>query len=274
MFVKSTSEDGKYVWWALNNDGRTVFYGAGMGGNVEATALASLALMQAKKEPATVRCALAWLVKNKGPGGLWYSTQASVLALQALLAGTSAPANEGERKFIVKMGEYLSELRIQPDQADVMQRIDLTPHLRPGNNRLIVKETSESAANYQLTFRYHVPETARVGSSSKELDIGLTYDRTSVSVGETVKATVQVSNRMRQDAAMVMVDLPVPAGFTPATEDFAALLSKGVIGRYQVNGRQVLVYLRGLPAGKPLELTYHLKAKSPVKIDGSRSAGV
>jgi hypothetical protein len=267
LFLKSTSEDGKLVWWSLSQEmGRTVFYGAGLSGNIDATALASLALMQAKREPATVRGALAWLVQKKGPGGLWYSTQSTVLALKALLAGTDAATNDAERRFLVKMGELEREIRVPADQTDVVQQIDLTPHLKAGGNRLTVRERSETAASYQVTFRYHVPDEGKASPKEGPLDIVLAYDRRAVAVGGVVKATVRVSNQMKQDAAMVMIDLPIPPGFSPAAEDFAGLVGKGVIARYQATPRQVLVYLRGLPTDKPLEFSYRLHARTPAKV--------
>ena len=66
-------------------------------------------------------------------------------------------------------------------------------------------------------------------------------------------------------APMVMLDLPLPPGFAPGTESFEALLNAKTIARYQVRARSVLVYIRGLEPGKPLELSYTLKATMPVK---------
>src|SRR3954452_21032514 len=65
---------------------------------------------------------------------------------------------------------------------------------------------------------------------------------------------------------MVMLDLPVPAGFSPRAEHFAALAQAGAIARFQVRPGGVLVYLRDLPPGRPLELTYHLRATMPVEV--------
>jgi hypothetical protein len=267
---KSLDADGK-VWWGINPDGgRTIFYGAGMGGNVEATAMATLALVQGKRHPETVKQSLAWLVKTKGPGGLWYSTQATVLALKALLAGANVTAKDAPREIEVTLGDFKKTLAIPADQADVVKQEPLTQHLKPGLNRLKMRELTETGASYQVIFRYHVPEAGQPApdaGSPGALGINLTYDRTTVNVGETVKATVRVSNRMKQDAAMVMIDLPVPPGFVPAAEDFAALVGKpNGIARFQASSRQVLVYLRGLPTDKPLEITYHLRATSPAKV--------
>ena len=86
--MKHVGDDGKFAWWEQAAAARTTFYGAGRGGEVETTALAVLALIRSGRYPDTTRKALTWLTAQKDPNGTWYSTQATVLALKALLAGT------------------------------------------------------------------------------------------------------------------------------------------------------------------------------------------
>jgi hypothetical protein len=86
--LKRADSDGRLAWWEQGAAGRTMFYGAGRSGSVEATALACLAMISTGRHPATARSALAWLAEQKDPSGTWHSTQATVLALKALVAGT------------------------------------------------------------------------------------------------------------------------------------------------------------------------------------------
>src|SRR5262249_25291601 len=95
---------GKVVWWEQGEKGRTIFYGSGRCGDVETTALAVLALVRAGRSPGTVNAALSWLVAQKDPRGTWYSTQATVLALKALVAATRQQAAERERLVRIKFG--------------------------------------------------------------------------------------------------------------------------------------------------------------------------
>jgi hypothetical protein len=264
--LKKTSPDGALVWWEQPQGARTTFYGAGRSGCIETTALAALALIGGKHHPATARAALAWLVAQKDARGTWHSTQATVLSLKALLAGTSEPLGDGERRIEVRLGgQIIRELAIPADQAEVMHLVDLTPHLAAGINRLNLAEKSGSGVGYQVTFRYHLPQEAKPAPEGP-LAVSLNYDRTELAVNDAVKATARVENRMKQPAAMVMLDLPVPAGFAAAADDFEALVQKGTIARCQVRPRQILVYLRNLAPGKPLELSYHLRATMPVKV--------
>ena len=73
-------------------------------------------------------------------------------------------------------------------------------------------------------------------------------------------------------AVMVMLDLPVPPGFTAVAEDFA-MPGDNRIARYQIQAGHVLVYLRELRPNEPLMLTYRLRATLPVRaqVKGGRA---
>lgn len=64
---------------------------------------------------------------------------------------------------------------------------------------------------------------------------------------------------------MVIVDLGVPPGFTLLTGDFDRLRRDGLIARYEMAGRQVILYLRSMEAGQELLLPYRLKARFPIR---------
>jgi uncharacterized protein YfaS (alpha-2-macroglobulin family) len=265
--TRRTAGDGKLAWWEQEAGARTTFYGAGRSGDIETTALAALALIEGKRHPGTARAALSWLVNQKDANGTWHSTQATVLSLKALLAGTGRPlGGDGERRIEVRAGANFRQVVVIPaDLAEVLKQLDLSPHLVRGPQRLTLAEKSDTAAGYQVSFRYHVPGEKQP-DRPELLAVTLSYDRTELAVNDTVKATARVVNRTAQPAPMVMLDLPVPAGFTPLADDFAALVRAGSIARFQVQPRRVLVYLRGLAPDKLLEMTYRLRAMMPVQI--------
>ena len=121
------SDDGKLAWWDQEGDRRTMFYGAGRSGSIETTALATLAMIHDGAHPGTVRGALSWLVAQKDVRGTWYSTQATVLALKALLAGTDQPLADAQpRQIDIQLdGHTVKGLAIPVDQSDVVQQVDL-----------------------------------------------------------------------------------------------------------------------------------------------------
>ena len=66
---------------------------------------------------------------------------------------------------------------------------------------------------------------------------------------------------------MVILDLPIPAGFAVDPEDLEKLVADGSgIAKYQLTPRSAIVYLRQLSPDEPLVLHYRLRATMPVKI--------
>jgi A-macroglobulin receptor len=188
-----------------------------------------------------------------------------VLALKALVAGSRQPlGGERERRIEITWEGGRRDVVIPADQADVLRQVDLSDVLEAGSRRLTLAETSGAAVGYQVAFRYHVP--AGAAEKSEPLGIEIAYDRAELPVGDTLTATATVVNRQAQAAPMVVLDLPIPAGFTLAAEDLARLADAQTIARFQVTPRSAVLYLRDLKAGQVLKVPYRLRATMPVKV--------
>ena len=271
--MKRQSADGKLVWWEQPDAGRTIFHGGGRAANIEATALATLAMLQSGGYPGATGRALAWLIEQKDPQGTWYSTQATVLALKALLAGTGKPlgGEQLRRVEVVLDGKLSQEISIPAEQSDVVRQVNLTPLLTGSDTqRLTLTEHSDTAAGYQVVLSYHVPDEKPVAGQLEDqqrpLSITVEYDRIRLTVDQTVTATATVTNHLPAVAPMVIVDLPIPPGFSVVTDDLRQMVAADQIARFEVTARSVIVYLRELPAKKPLVLRYGLRATMPVKV--------
>jgi alpha-2-macroglobulin-like protein len=272
--LRQTSTDGKLAWWGPADSApswsrHTLFFGAGASRRIETTALASLALLNAGRSPESVRGALAWLVAQKDGRGTWGSTQATVLALKTLLAGTGKPlgSDKPRRIAILLDGEIIQELAIPADQADVMRQVDLSGRIAsaPGTHRLKIEDRSGTDSGYQVVFRYHEPDKIEHPDGGP-LTIHLDYDRTAIAVDETVTAVASVVNNRPEPAPMVILDLPIPAGFAIEADDLAGRVKAGSIAKFQLSARNAIVYLRNLSSGVPFMLRYRLKAAMPVKL--------
>ncbi|MFQ6015911.1 MAG: hypothetical protein ACE5NP_10780 [Anaerolineae bacterium] len=64
---------------------------------------------------------------------------------------------------------------------------------------------------------------------------------------------------------MVLVDLGLPPGFAVLSEDLSALVETGQIARYELTGRQIIIYLEDFSSEEPLTFSYRLRAKYPLK---------
>jgi uncharacterized protein YfaS (alpha-2-macroglobulin family) len=256
--LRQSAGGGKLVWW--DGAGRTTFHGAGRSGNIETTALACLALLTADREPAAVRGALGWLATQRDGSGAWHSTQATVLALKALLAGTGRPlgADQERRIDITLDGKPVENVVIPADQADLMRQINLSDRVARGTRALELADLGNTATGYQVVLRYHRPHQR--DKTPAGLAIQLAYDRQELKVNEDLKVTATVSNRGTTAAPMVMVELPIPAGFTLDGDDLAKLVETQAAAKVQRTPQQALLYLRGLGPGQSVTIPYRLRA--------------
>ncbi len=268
--LKKTDATGKRVWWekptAEGREGYRPFYGNGDAGAIETTAMSALALLKVGGQPANVRGALTWLVEKKDARGTWHSTQATILALKALLEGTGAAlGGETAREIEIALdGVVTRKVTIPVDQSDVMQFIDLSDEVATGRQTLSLKELSDTGTVYQVIFRYHAPEIDQQIASALAVDVE--YDRSKLKVDDLVVAKAKVTNNGTEVAPMIMVDLPIPPGFAIETEMLEGYQDSLVIAKYQLTPRQAIIYLRELPAGKSMTIEYKLRATMPVKV--------
>jgi hypothetical protein len=239
--LKQTDTRGGRVWWSNQQGSRTVFYGSGRAGDIEATVMATLALLRTGNHPRTVRGAMQWLVAQMDSNGTWHSTQATVLALKALVEGTGTVGAEPRNREIVFSldGRELRQLTIPADQSDVMQQLDFSQDVETGEHRLAIGDKTRTGCRFQLTLRYHLPEAA-VEEESDPISIDVVYDRRVLRVEEHVNARATIVNNTQRDLPMVMVDLPIPGGFVADTEALDKLLRSGAIEKYEPTARQII----------------------------------
>jgi uncharacterized protein YfaS (alpha-2-macroglobulin family) len=101
--------------------------------------------------------------------------------------------------------------------------------------------------------------------------VQVAYGRSELAVNETVTARARASLRTPGTARMAVVDLGVPPGFAVLTEDLDVLVEKGIIERYEPRARQMILYLENFSSDRPLEFSYRLRARFPLRVQVPQS---
>ncbi len=261
-------QDGETVYWPI---GEMSFMGAeGESGSVETTALVAYALLRASTHPDAATGALSYLVQAKDSWGTWGTTQATILSLKALLLASEAQGRaEGDARLSVSLNNELTqEIAINPENADVVHVVTFDTGIWPGGENEVQIEL-EGGGNlmYQVATHYYVPwdQVPDTPEGEELLTIDVGYDRTQLAVNDEV--TVDVGVRLNEEGVvrMALVDLGVPPGFTVLTEDLSQLVEKGLIARYEIAGRQVIVYLEDFTSEAPLRFSYRMRARFPMR---------
>ncbi|MDO8588881.1 MAG: alpha-2-macroglobulin family protein [Armatimonadota bacterium] len=262
-------EDGKVHW---ESGMSTVTFTHGKGADLEATALATLALIKSGRHADTVGKALAYIVSAKDPNGTWYSTQATILCLKALIASMNNRTQDVDAKVTVIInGKKAGEFHIDKETSDVLRQVDGKEYVKPGENTVEIQFEGRGSTLYQIDSRYYLPWETRPANEKRIMSITVDYDRTQLEKDEVVKAQVKVAFNGRGSANMVIVDLGLPPGFDVLPEDLEKLVETKVIQKYSLTNRQIIVYLDKVESGKPVEFSYSLRAKFPLRARTPRS---
>jgi uncharacterized protein YfaS (alpha-2-macroglobulin family) len=253
----------------------------GQTGSIETTALAALALLRANEYPQAANQALGYLIRSKDSFGTWNSTQATVLALKALLQTVRSGGERTQANIIVTLnGSQARTLEITPDNFDVVQVVTFDDINLGRDNVVGIVMGGQGNLAYAVTSSFYLP-WERLSSYSESIaeeelvSIDVAYDRTEIAINDSVRVDVTVSmNRTGGRAEAAMVDVGLPPGFSVQSEDLDELVAhsqKIAVGgtrieRYDLTGRQILLYLTNLQEGQPLSFSYHLVARFPVTV--------
>lgn len=261
--LAARQEDGDGVFWTSSGESAVSSRGDVLA--IETTAIAAQALLGWGQEIGTAHRALAWLIKHKDSAGTWHSTQATVHAMRALLAG-SGPGKSLDRPAsitVIAGGRAIQDVAITPETSDVLRLVSLREAIAPVTE--VTLETAGAALGYQLVAVHYLPWRLAAQPREPEISIDVSYDRTSLRPDDTLGATVAIRSNRAGETGMTIVDLGVPPGFEVLPESLDALTRGGLVARYSRTGRQIILYFDTLPGQQEVRFRIEMKARFPVR---------
>jgi uncharacterized protein YfaS (alpha-2-macroglobulin family) len=249
----------------------------GQAGSIETTALAAYAFLRAERHTDLANQALTYLIQQKDSYGTWHSTQATVLTLKALLLSVRKGEEGADAIVSVSLnGEETEPIRITGDNSDVVQLVSFSDKPILGDNKLRINLEGEGNLTYQVSSWYYLPwsQVTVPAQEDSPMDLQISYDRTELAVNDTINVSVRVELREGL-ARQAIIDLGIPPGFEVLSDDLANLVArhsdlpadyKGTkVSRFDLTGRQIIVYLEGLRDGQPLDFDYRIRARYPIR---------
>ncbi|MCX7702154.1 MAG: alpha-2-macroglobulin, partial [Gemmataceae bacterium] len=255
---------------------------------IETTALAILAWLKVDRpeefqEP-TSR-AIRWMTQQRGGFGGFGATQATILALKALLEFTKSSkriADDGELKLfagdrLVGQVRFLAD-RTEPVTLEVEPKDDI---IKPGKTSLRLELHSKAGLPYSLAWSYY----RRVPSSSDKCTVRLTtsLDRAEVQEGDGVRLRARLENVSGKGLPMTVAIIGLPAGLR-VPEDMRQLrelarlrrgegdqILPGEISFFEIRGRELVLYWRDVKPEAVIDLNIDLRADHPGEFRGPAS---
>jgi uncharacterized protein YfaS (alpha-2-macroglobulin family) len=267
LLLDARTEKEEQAWW---NAEETGVYATGPSAAVETTALAAQALLKWGEASGTARKAVTYIASKKDASGAWGTTQATIMALRAMLLSTEKGAADVRGTVEVLLnGKSAEKLTLTADNNDLLHQFVFKGVESKGANSVEVRFEGNGGLAYQVVGSYFLPWDKKPENEALSIDVA--YDRTHLAQDDIATATATIKNNLRKSANMVMVDLGIPPGFDLLAEDLqdyhekSAGQKSGRLEKFSLTATQAILYFDAFAPGDTVTLRFRLRAKYPIR---------
>ncbi len=267
LLLDARQEKGEQAWWSAEE---TSVYATGTSAAVETTGLAVQALLKWGQASGVARKALSYIATKKDSSGAWGTTQATIMALRALLLATEKGAADVRGTLEVLLnGKPAEKLELTPENNDLLHQFVFKNVDSKGGNAVEIRFEGKGGLAYQVVGSYFLPWEQQ--GEKEALSIDVAYDRTRLAQDDIATATATVKNNLAKPANMVMVDLGIPPGFDLLSEDLQDYQEKsagkksGRLEKFSLTATQAILYFDSFAPGDTVTLRCRLRAKYPIR---------
>jgi hypothetical protein len=267
----------------LDGETTSITHSGGRDLQIETTALAVLGWLKAN--PAEFHQplykAIRWIGQQRGGYGGFGSTQATILALKALIGYTKAnkkTAEAGTLQMFVN-DRPVARLDFPAGASDALELTvpDAEKTLQPGRNKVRIEVTGKNSLPYTLAWSYRTLQPASAEGCAVRLETALA--RSDVQEGDSVRLTVKLANVSGQGQGMAVAIVGLPAGLglpedLKQLKEYARVPTDGsrpLLGAFEVRGRELVLYWRDLAPAQKIEVPVDLVCRVPGEYSGPAS---
>jgi uncharacterized protein YfaS (alpha-2-macroglobulin family) len=273
LLLDARTEKDDQAWWSADQTG---VYATGASASVETTGLAAQALLKWGGASGTARKAMSYLAGKKDASGAWGTTQATIMALRALLLATEKGSADVRGTLEVLLnGKAAEKLVLTPENNELLHQFVFKDVDSKGANTVELRFAGKGSLAYQVVGRYFLPWDKK--PENEPLSIDVAYDRTHLAQDDIVTATATIKNNLPKPANMVMVDLGIPPGFDLLSEDLQLYQEKssgqksGRLEKFSLTATQATLYFNSFAPADLITLQFRLRAKYPIRAKTFRS---
>lgn len=250
---------------------------------IETTALAVLGWLKANNGEfhRPIDRAIHWIGKQRGGHGGFGSTQATILALKALINFArinKRTAEAGELSLLIDE-QKVTGLKFPTGVTEplTLHLDDAENHLKSGSNKVRLDITGKNVFPYTLTWTYQTLQPVSAENCTVKLATRLA--KTGLNEGDLVRLNVSVENTSDKGQGMATAIVGIPAGLS-LPEDLKQMRdysrtpedgSRPQLGAFEIRGRELVLYWRDLAPKEKIELPVDLIARVPGVYSGPAS---
>jgi hypothetical protein len=249
---------------------------------VETTALAIMGWLKANPGEfiQSVKKAVDWIGRQRGGFGGFGSTQATILALKALIANTKAPREIKAGELSLYLGDQKLATKAFPAgvyDTIVLSLPDADKQLKPGDNKLRLELTGGNVLPFTLAWTYQTEQPGSADDCPLLLETAL--GKTTAKEGDVVRLTARLKNLTNDGQGMALAIIGLPGGMTVPEDlkqlkDYTKLPEDGsrpLIAAFELRGRELVLYWRDLQGKQEIEVPIDLVCRVPGDYTGPAS---
>jgi len=238
---------------------------------IETTALAALAWLRDPGFAANVERSMKFLASSCD-GGRYGSTQSTVLALRAIVSYDKARAAKrsgGAVRVYVNGQPVGSAVRFDASAQEALKLPDVAELLTPGERKIELRLEGGAELPYSIEVTYNALKPDSSPDTKVALEVSLA--KNALTEGEPTEARVLVTNKTDEQLPTAVAIFGVPGGLEVRHDQLKELVKKKTVDAYEVIGRDVVLYWRGMEPRKKLDVPLSLVAAVPGTYTGPAS---
>jgi len=239
------------------------YYGSyGTTQNIQTTALTSMALTKLKSNAKTNTALVNYIVYSKDRYGTWHSTQATILALKAVIEYSSG-SDISEQDITVNVNGEERKISIDKNAIDLYE----LNFANIGKENNITINMKKGRLYYEIIQSYYADYSDQLLKSQVLIDVKQDMKQI-VRVNEVVEQKISVVNNSGDMITNGMIEINIPQGFSVVEESLIQLEYDMMIEKYEYNYGKVYLYLKDFANTKTIEAVVKYRANYPVNITG------
>lgn len=256
LLLSTQAEDGS---WTGKTHGPTASTGHAL--KVETTSLACLALMKNNSHRTELTKAIGTIVSSRNNFG-YGNTQATVLALKSILeyAKSSKRTSEAGTLAVLVDGKRVASKAFKADEPNDIVISGLEKYIKTGEQVVEVRfEGMKEGMPFELEWEY----STTLPPSQKECktDITTKMGSTSCKVGETVRLSVELTNRTAETLPSTMALIGIPGGMSAQHWQLKELMTKKICDYYELFDGYVVLHYASMQPNEVRQINLDLKAE-------------
>lgn len=230
--------------------------------NIQTTALTSIALSKININAKTNRNFIDYIIKSKDSYGTWGNTQATVLALRALveykeksdLSNTTIKVKINDDEKEIKIGENVLDVyELKYDNLGVENHLEL--------------DIGKGSVYYEIIENYYQESNEYKENSKNNFEI-VSNMPNNCKINEKVEHSILIKNTSENFIKNGMIEITIPQGFAVNEESLSKLVSNKKIEKYEYNYSKIYLYIKDFENNNSKDVNITYRALYPGKITG------